>query len=354
MKILVTGGRGFLGKHLVPLLEKEGHELLVPFKIDGDNQHTIYKIAHQHNTTAFNVLSYNDLDTICDNWKPDAIIHLAGNVGGIGYNINNQGKLLYQNLQMGMNVINVATEKKISKLIMIGTTCSYPHIPKTIPFVEEELFDGMPEETNSGYGIAKRTLIKMGIEYHKQYGLNVVNLIPTNMVGEFDHFEDGRSHVIPALIKKFENYSLDTIECHCICHTDHNTRHIMACCENGVIRRWDVKAYVELWGDGSASREFLYAGDCARAIVMALNKDVGPEPINLGTGEEIHIKDLANIINKIGNYNCDIKWDTSKPNGQPRRCLDVTKAKDKLGWEATTSLTSAIMKTIEWYRNEQK
>lgn len=346
MKILVTGGRGFLGKHLVPLLEKEGHELLVPFKIDGDNQHTIYKIAHQHNTTAFNALSYNDLDAICNNWKPDAIIHLAGNVGGIGYNINNQGKLLFQNLQMGINVINVATEKKISKLIMIGTTCSYPHIPKTIPFIEEELFDGMPEETNSGYGIAKRTLIKMGMEYHKQYGLNVVNLIPTNMVGEFDHFEDDRSHVIPSLIKKFEEEEKRST------FPGTNIVNVSGIVGDLSSMRAQYRT-VTLWGDGSASRDFLYAGDCAKAIVMALNKDVGPEPINLAMGQEVSIKNLANAIAVLGNYSSDIKWDTSKPNGQPRRCLDVKRAKERLGWEATTSLTSAIMKTIEWYRNNK-
>jgi nucleoside-diphosphate-sugar epimerase len=221
---------------------------------------------------------------------------------------------------------------------MLGTTCSYPCNPKTIPFVEDELFDGMPELTNSGYGIAKRTLIKLGIEYSKQYDMHITNLVPANMYGPQDHFEDERSHVIPAIIKKFEK------------------------------PRWRFGGYgligdpatsyrqiwVDLWGTGNASREFLYINDCARAIGMAMEKDTGPEPINLGTGREITIAALAAIIKDVGGYDADIRWDSSKPDGQPRRCLDVSRAKNILGWEAQTSLEVGLKQTIEWYRANGK
>jgi GDP-L-fucose synthase len=340
MKVLITGGNGFLGKHLVKYLrDNTDHILDVP------------------TSRELNLLTETpgEVEIAYFNWQPDAIIHLAGVVGGIGFNQDNQGRLGYDNLKIGMTVLEAARELKVKKLIIVGTTCSYPHTPKTIPFVEDELFDGMPEITNSGYGIAKRTLIKLGIEYSKQYGINVVNLIPTNMVGEYDHFEDNKSHVIPALIKKFENPIIscdDFYHCHCECHNNHNVRHVMACCNNGYQLFAPKKLEVKLWGTGSASRDFLYAGDCARAIGIALEKDVGPEPINLASGKEITIKQLAETIKQVGHYNSDIIWDDTKPDGQPRRCLDISRAKNTLRWEPVIPLDEALKRTIEWYRSQ--
>lgn len=332
MKVLITGGHGFLGKNLVAYLrDNTDHELIVPIKNDGSSE--CWKRSHSMNTFSMNTLSLQDMDAPITNLGPiDAIIHLAGIVGGIGFNINNQGKLLNENLTMGMNILNIAKHHKITKVIMLGTTCSYPHSPKTIPFIEDELFDGMPELTNSGYGIAKRTLVKMGMEYSKQYGMNIVNLIPTNMLGEHDHFEEEKSHVIPALIKKFEN-----------------PEPFFNCFDG----RPTGNSAVMLWGTGSASRDFLYVGDCVRAIAIALEKDVGPDPINLGTGREVTIKELAETIKAVGDYNAEIFWDKTKPDGQPRRSLDTTRARNILKWEAVTSLEQALDKTIKWYRDNK-
>jgi GDP-L-fucose synthase len=202
-----------------------------------------------------------------------------------------------------------------------------------VPFEEENIWNGYPEETNAPYGIAKKTIMEMGIAYSRQYGMNITNLVPVNMAGEWDNFDEYSSHVIPALIKKFE----DAIDSSTVWAED--------------APYWGSCTKVELWGTGSASREFLYAGDCARAIAIALQRNTGPEPINLGTGREITIKDLAVLIKHLGNYDAEIVWDKNKPDGQPRRCLDTTRAKEILRWEAVTSLENMICKTIDWYRN---
>jgi GDP-L-fucose synthase len=333
MKVLITGGLGFLGKHVVQALQSE-HELVMPSRNELNLVNPMWPGCTMrewlHGAEAVNAY-------VREHRTIDAIIHLAGNVGGIGYNQNNQGKLGYENLQMGLNVLEGARLANVKKVVMVGTTCSYPLRPKTIPFVEQELFDGMPESTNSGYGIAKRTLIKLGMEYASQYGMNITNFVPANMYGPYDHFEDEKSHVIPAIIKKFEEAQ------------KHPQVGILTTHPDGLITKehWGI---VELWGTGNASREFLYAEDCAIAIALSLAKDTGPEPINLGTCREITIAALAAMIKEVGKYDAHMHWDSSKPDGQPRRSLDVSRAKNVLGWEARTSLEVGLKQTIEWYR----
>jgi GDP-L-fucose synthase len=307
MKVLVTGGNGFVGKHVVPALRDAGHEIIAP----TSKEMNLFS-AYEYPDGLINGLSY---------WfsNCDAVVHLAAICGGIGINKDNPGKFMYENLQMGVNLLEACRLAQVKKVVNLGTVCSYPK-HTTVPFQERDLWDGYPEETNAPYGIAKKAVTELGIAYHKQYGLNVTNFLPVNMAGEYDHFDLYSSHVLPALIRKFEEAD--------------------AKCE----------PYVPLWGTGSASREFLYAGDCARAIILALDKDTGPAPINLGTGREMTIKELARLVKAIGYYGGEVRWDPSKPDGQPRRSLDTTKAKNILRWEATTSIEETIAKTIRWYR----
>lgn len=341
MRVLVTGGWGFVGKHVAKVLHANGHTVVIPKREDLNILEPNVSVLHFPDHSITYLQTYRSIALQLLNEKIDAIVHLAGVVGGIGFNQDNQGKLGFENLQMGMNILEAARIANIKKVIILGTTCSYPHTPKTIPFIEDELFDGMPEITNSGYGIAKRTLVKLGMEYSKQYGMSIVNLIPTNMFGEHDHFEEEKSHVIPALIKKFENPLKEELI--------HYSSKSGSLVEDKIIS----SEYVNLWGTGSASRDFLYVEDCARAIAIAIDKDVGPEPINLGTGREVTIKELAKLIKQIGEYDAKIVWDPSKPDGQPRRALDSTRAKNILKWEASTPLEHALEKTIKWYRENQ-
>lgn len=351
MKILVTGASGFVGKHVVQALKDE-HVLLTPGRHElnllnksGPGYHCeIQQYGYQVGFLVWYLLE-NNIDTI---------IHLAGNVGGIGYNKNNQGKLGFENLQMGLNILEAARLAKIKKLIIVGTTCSYPCTPKTIPFIESELFDGMPELTNSGYGVAKRTLVKLAMEYASQYGMNITNLIPANMYGPFDHFGGEGTHVIPAIINKFENPDYDPgLKCCCPCHGNtHAIRHCIPCCLDGSYKIKPSNT-IRLWGTGNASREFLYIEDFVRSIVLALETNTGPEPINIGTGQEITIRDLAYLIKKIGYYHADIMWDDSKPDGQPRRSLNIDRAKNILGWEPLMPLQNGLANTIKYYRNSK-
>ncbi len=251
--------------------------------------------------------------------KPDVIIHAAGTVGGIGANKENPGKFMYENLIMGTNIIHEAMVNNTSKLILLGTVCAYPK-HTSVPFREEDLWNGYPEETNAPYGIAKKTLMKLVETYHEQYGMDGVNLVPVNMYGPYDHFNLTSSHVIPALILKVHNAIIDN------------------------------EQSITLWGTGQASREFLYAPDCAEAIRLAIEKDVPPDPINIGTGKEIKIHELIEMIADIMGFDGEILYDTTKPDGQPRRCLDTSRAKERLGFEAKTSLSDGLQHTISWFK----
>lgn len=298
MKILLTGATGFLGQNLSPVLKQD-------YEVQGF-QSSYWDLRCQK--TCYQAL---------DQFEPDVIVHAAGSVGGILANRDNPGKFMYENLIMGANLIEAARTKGVKKFILLGTVCAYPkHTP--VPFKEEELWNGYPEETNAPYGIAKKTLMRLVEAYHEQYDFNGVNLVPVNMYGPHDHFNLTSSHVIPALILKFDEAIKSGKD-------------------------------VTLWGTGEASREFLYAPDCAEAIKLAIQKDVGPEPINIGTGKEIKIIDLAETIADLMGFNGTIFFDSSKPDGQPRRCLDTARAKERLGFEATTDLETGLKSTIEWF-----
>ena len=298
-KVLITGSTGFLGRHLVKRLEND-YDLLTP---------TSYEL---------NVQDIVDLHKYIVENSPDIIIHLAAVCGGIGANKEAPADFFIKNSMMSINILSMSNYHKIDKQITLGSVCSYPKFTE-VPFKEENIWDGYPEETNAPYGIAKKSLLVGCQAYNEQYGDNFLHLIPVNMYGEYDNFNPDSSHVIPALFEKFKK------------------------------AKENKEPFVEVWGDGSASREFLYAGDCANAIALALENYNEPDPINIGTGTEITIKDLVLKISKLFDYKGGIRYDTSKPNGQPRRCLDTTKAKEKFGFEAETSLDEGLEKTYNWY-----
>lgn len=302
MRILITGGTGFLGTNLTKRLKKL--------------YYNVYTFGSKH----YDIRDYSMAKYVIDQVKPDAIIHAAGTVGGISANKENPGKFMYENLVMGTNMIHAAMEANTSKFVLLGTVCSYPKITQ-VPFSEKDIWNGYPEETNAPYGIAKKTLMLLAKTYHEQYGMNTVNLIPVNMYGPYDHFNLTSSHVIPALILKFKQ-AIDT-----------------------------KQKEVVIWGTGQASREFLYVEDCCRAISLCLNSsDIGPEPINIGTGKEIKICELVEVLADIMGYDGNIVYDTTKPDGQPRRCLDISLAKEKLNFQATTMLKEGLNKTVEWFK----
>ncbi len=300
-KILITGSKGFLGHHVVERL-KNKYELLTPSRSELDVSDT------------------DDFYNYVSSTKPDAVLHLAAVCGGIGANQKAPADFFTQNSLIALNVLSSCHKLGIKKLITLGSVCSYPKFT-SVPFKEEDIWNGYPEETNAPYGIAKKNLLVGCKSYNQQYGDNFIHLIPVNMYGEYDDFDPESSHVIPALIRKFHNAKTSRL------------------------------GSVTVWGDGSASREFLYAGDCAEAIELALEKYDSPEPMNIGTGKEITIKDLTTKVAELVGYEGHIIYDKSKPNGQPRRCLDVSKAQKDLGFLAKTTLREGLKKTYNWYLN---
>jgi GDP-L-fucose synthase len=302
-RILVTGGAGFLGSHIVDnLLQKRGvSESQIVLLRSKDSDLRVYDNCRK---AAENV---------------DIIIHLAARVGGIGFNQKHPGTLFYDNIIMGAQLMEAARLSKVGKFVQIGTVCAYPKFTPP-PFKETDLWNGYPEETNAPYGIAKKSLLVMAQAFRQQYGMNVIYLLPVNMYGPKDNFNLESSHVIPALIRKF----IEATE--------------------------KEEEEVVVWGTGQASREFLYVEDAAEAIILAAEKYNKADPVNLGTGREITIRDLVTVIAQLTNFSGQIVWDTSKPDGQPRRCLDTSRAKMEFGFEAKTSFVLGLQKTIEWYR----
>ena len=302
-RILLTGGQGFLGHHVTALLKEHCKELMV--------------VKHDR----FDLLNDDDAQNMYAIYKPDIVIHLAARVGGIGYNQANPGKLFYENLKMGMNVIHYAREAQIKKLVCVGTICSYPKIPPRIPFQEEDLWEGYPEETNAPYGIAKKALLTMCQAYRQQYNMNCIYLMPVNMYGPYDNFNDESSHVIPALIKRFLHAKQNSLP------------------------------EVKIWGSGQATREFLYVGDCAKVIIAATDSYDKPEPMNIGSGQEILISDLAKLIAGIIGYSGRITFDNNMPDGQPRRVLNISRIQSELGFQKTSilPLEEGLRRTTEWY-----
>ena len=302
-RIVVTGGAGFLGSFVVGQLKQHGVNDVF--------------IVRSHD---YNLIDRQAAIQLYQDARPDLLIHLAASVGGIGANRNNPGRFFYENMAMGLNIIEEARRyEKLEKLVIVGTTCSYPKFTP-VPFREEDLWNGYPEETNAPYGIAKKALLVMAQGYRQQYGLKMAYLVPANLYGPGDNFDPSSSHVIPALIRKFVEAQ------------GQGADHIVA------------------WGSGKVSREFLYVEDAAEGIVLASEAYEGAEPVNLGTGEEIRIEDLANMIKELVGFEGGIQWDTGQPDGQPRRRLDTNRALRLFDFSARTSLKAGLQKTIEWYR----
>jgi GDP-L-fucose synthase len=300
-RVVVTGGAGFLGSAVVQTLREHGYgDVFVPRSKDYDlrDQKMIMRL-------------YQDA-------RPDIVIHLAAVVGGIGANQTNPGNFFYDNAVMGIQMMEYARRFDVSKFVALGTVCAYPKFA-TVPFKEEQLWDGYPEDTNAPYGLAKKMMLVQAQAYRKQYGFNAIYLLPVNLYGPGDNFDLDSSHVIPSLIRK------------CVEAKESGLRQIV------------------LWGDGSPTREFLYVEDAAEGIVLATERYSGSEPVNLGTGKEITIRDLAKLIAAEIKFTGELVWDTSRPNGQPLRCLDVTKAKQYFGFEATRGLHEGIARTVNWY-----
>ena len=298
---MVTGGGGFLGKAVVRRLEAGGADsIFVPRSRDYD------------------LRTKDGIDRALADARPQLIIHLAAVVGGIGANRENPGRFFYENAIMGIQLMEQARLARVEKFVTIGTVCAYPKFTP-VPFKEDDLWDGYPEETNAPYGLAKRMLLVQGQAYRQQYGFNVIYLLPVNLYGPGDNFDPRSSHVIPALIKK------------CVDAVDTGADHI------------------EVWGTGAASREFLYVDDAAEGIVLGAERFDGPEPINLGTGQEITIRQLVELIAEVTGFTGEIRWDPTKPDGQPRRALDTSRARVRFGFRAQMTIAEGFKQTVAWY-----
>ena len=314
MNILLTGASGFLGHHLVDKMALEIDKINKQKEYYGDDLYRLFTPP----SAQMNCLNYDEVYYYCLYNDINAIIHLAAECGGIGINQRKPADFFLHNAQMSLNVLKVSHELNLKKTVTLGTVCSYPkHTP--VPFKEEDLWNGYPEETNAPYGLAKKNLLVGAQALSQQYGHNIIHLIPVNMYGEHDHFDLENSHVIPAMLRKF--------------HEAKNNK----------------EPTVSLWGDGSASREFLYAGDCADAIWKAFLYYHRSDPINIGAAKETTIKELAQTIQRLIGFEGEIVWDSSKPNGQPRRCLDTSKAKTEFNFEAQTTLEEGLERTYNWY-----
>jgi GDP-L-fucose synthase len=296
----VTGGGGFLGSHLVERLERERHDVVAARSADYD------------------LTSMEDAARMFDDADAELVFHLAAEVGGIGANRANPGRYWYANLTMGVHVLEQARLHSTPKVVLVGTVCSYPkHAP--VPFSEDDLWNGYPEETNAPYGVAKKAILVGAQAYREQYGLKSIFLLPTNLYGPRDNFDLETSHVIPALIRKMV----------------------------------EAEDEVVLWSDGSPTREFLYVEDCVEGLVLAAERYDGPEPVNLGAGKEISIRDLAELVAEVTGYRGSIVWDTSKPGGQPRRSVDASRAERLFGFRAKVALRDGIERTVAWYRSSR-
>ncbi len=305
-RIVVTGGAGFLGKHVINRLEKAGcRNIFVPLSKEYDltRADAVERLFNEHH--------------------PDVLIHMAAVVGGIGANRANPGRFFYDNAIMGIQLIEAARRFAVEKTVVLGTICAYPNFTP-VPFHEAALWDGYPEETNAPYGLAKKMLLVQCQSYREQYGMNAVFLLPVNLYGPGDNFDLESSHVIPALVRK------------CVEAVESGSDEIV------------------LWGDGSPTREFLYVEDAAEGIYLATTRYDKSEPVNLGSGMEISIRDLAVTIARMTGFKGKVVWDATKPNGQPRRCLDVTRAEHEFGFRAATPFESGLQKTIDWYLGSRR
>jgi GDP-L-fucose synthase len=296
-RVLVTGGGGFFGSHLVDRLERDGHDVFVARRRD-------YDLTREGDTAA-----------LFDDAQPELVFHLAAEVGGIGANRASPGRYWYANTIMGAHVLEHARRADVGKLVLAGTVCAYPKFAP-IPFSEQDLWEGYPEETNAPYGVAKKSVLVGAQGYRDQYGLNAIFLLPANLYGPRDNFHPTDAHVIADLIRKMSEGTDEVV----------------------------------LWGDGSPTREFLYVEDCVDGFVLAAERYDGREPVNLGAGKEISIRDLAELIADVIGFGGQITWDTSMPNGQPRRSIDASRARELFGFEARTPLRDGLERTIAWYR----